>query len=513
MKPTEKYPSGNDRVEAVFSPPVDPMDEGNILIEALPEWTPYKSTMWSGGMTKNPSGAEVPFDRRIREPEHLKDDSFRFPMKNDEELRRRFREMMEISYRRRWPYCTCEGEKAYLNGQEIEVGNIQEEIVGGDTNTALAFIGISGSGKSKTVKYLLNEYPRLIVHKTEQSIMLQIPYIYVEAQTNDDMSTMYMKIARFIDNTLNTRGRYEKLLDRGRLTVNRKGILIADLIRTFHVGIVVVDEIQKMSISQKKGSLESLDEIINSTKVAMMSVGTEESFSRIFQDAHRARRQGKPIHASKYCSNYNEFRNYVIHLYKYQWFPYHVEPTEDMIMAHYETSCGTIGGLLDIYIEMNKKSMENDRFVAAHPGETAPPIDRAFIEKVALEYNPGQMERLREAMRNDRLADYEGVVQRPGDDNVSKPVVAIHKKPISDIVYDSVSEYFKDNGSKYNPSTIIKCVNRAMKLKDAPSMTVEDLVKKAIDTVERGTTDVRKHQRISPMADADTDNYKVPSIV
>ena len=504
MLATKKYPAGTDRVEAVYSDPVDPQDKGNLLMEALQEWTPYNRKMWTSGLKKSPSGIDTPYDIRVREIGHLKEE-VRFPMPYDREIRERFRLVIEASYRRRWPHLCNLGDTAILDGQDVDLCLSQEEIIGEDTNTALAVIGISGSGKTKAVGYLLQEYPRLIIHTTPDGIFLQIPYIYVEAQTNDDMSTLYVAIAKYIDKVLRTKGRYERLLDKKSLSVNRKGLIIADLVMKFNVGVIIIDELQKMSFAQSKGSMESLDEIINATKVGVMTVGTEEAFSRIYTKAHRARRNGKPIHASEYCEDYGIFMEYVQWLYHYQWFPEKVVPSEEMIKAHYDTACGTIGGLMDIYAEMNMRSLEKE---AAGKVVT---IDADFVEECAGAF-PGQEERLQTAKEQDVLYAYEGIDVTRDAADPSKSVVSAPVRTMEAIVFDRLFGYFMAKGGQYTTATIRKALEYVMNRKGAPDMKADEIFEKARERVEKGPTNSRAHHRISPMADVDPDNYSMPQI-
>ena len=504
MEITEKYPTGEDRVEAVYSDPVDPQDKGNLLIEALQEWKPFDKTMWTSGLKKSPSGPDTPYDIRIREIGHLKEE-VRFPMPYDRETKERFRLIMESSYRRRWPHLCNLREKAVLDGKDVDLCFSQEEIIGEDTNTAMALIGISGSGKTKTVGFMLKEYPKLIIHTTPEGIFLQIPYVYVEAQTNDDMSTMYVSIAKYIDKVLRTGGKYERFLDMKRPTVNRKGLIIADLIMKFNIGVIVIDEIQKMSQAQSKGSLESLDEIINMTKVGVMTVGTEEAFSRIYTKAHRARRNGKPVHASEYCEDYDTFKEYVKWLYYYQWFPEKVTPSEETIKAHYDTACGTIGGLMDIYTEMNMRSLNKEA-----AGESVA-VDADFVQSCAGAF-AGQQARLQEAKEQDVLYAYKGIDVTRNAADPSKSVIDRQPRRMTDVVYDRLLGYFMARGSQYTPATIRKALDHVMNLKAAADMKADEVFEKARERIEKGGTDRRAHHRMSPMADVNTDNYRMPKI-
>ena len=512
MEPTKKYPTGNNRVEAVYSDPVDPKDKGNILIEALPEQAPFIPEKTWTERPRNPSGPDVSADLRYREIEKLRTD-IRFRMRFDEPLRRDFRLMLEASYARRWPHIRISGESVFFENKEVKLGLTQDNIIGEDSNSGLAILGISSSGKSKVVRYMLQEYPQLIIHNTIDGLVLQIPYVYVEAQTNDDVNAILIAIAKQLDRILQNNGKYEeKIMSSKYREPNKKCLLIQDLVEAFNIGAIVIDEIQKMSTSQKSGTLEAMDQITNSTKVAMVSIGTQEAFERIYSSAHRARRQGKPYHISKYCSDKGDFGRLVQELYKYQWFPEKVVLTDDMISTHFETAVGTIGELLEVYIEMNKASIEYEEYRKRHRNCKPLSIDSNFIRVIAKNKRSGQMERLREAMEEDNLYSYEKVGNSiktgSGFDEQSQPAV----KSISSTeeVLNRVFKYFKDNGEKYNPSTISKGVADVMKLETASKMTTNELVAKAICKVERGKTDSRKQQRLSPMADADIDNYSVP---
>ena len=125
------------------------------------------------------------------------------------------------------------------------------------------------------------------------------------------------------------------------------------------------------------------------------------------------------------------------------------------------------------------------------------------------DYSPGQEERLREARQNDVLNAYEGITFSTGIADHMKPVIA-YGRSAEDTVYNQLFGYFKAMGCKYNPTTIRKGVERAMKLKDADTMSHEELFERAKKYIENGGTDLRKCHKKSPMADVDPDNDSMP---
>ena len=88
-------------------------------------------------------------------------------------------------------------------------------------------------------------------------------------------------------------------------------------------------------------------------------------------------------------------------------------------------------------------------------------------------------------MQNDVLNAYEGITFSTGIADHIKPVIA-YGRSAEDTVYNQLFGYFKAMGCKYNPTTIRKGVERAMKLKDADTMSHEELFERAKKYIENG---------------------------
>ena len=88
----------------------------------------------------------------------------------------------------------------------------------------------------------------------------------------------------------------------------------------FAIGCIIFDEIQLLDFSgQKESTYESLLTVVNKTKVAIMAVGTEDAYSKMFPNLRMSRRTGAFIEANAYCENKQYFATIVSNLMKFQW--------------------------------------------------------------------------------------------------------------------------------------------------------------------------------------------------
>ena len=131
------------------------------------------------------------------------------------------------------------------------------------------------------------------------------------------------------------------------LLYTSKANVICKLIEMFAIGCIIFDEIQLLDFSgQKESTYESLLTVVNKTKVAIMAVGTEDAYSKMFPNLRMSRRTGAFIEANAYCENKQYFATIVSNLMKFQWMDERIEPNREIIQALYDVSKGIIAQLV-----------------------------------------------------------------------------------------------------------------------------------------------------------------------
>ena len=175
-----------------------------------------------------------------------------------------------------------------------------------------------------------------------------------------------------------------------------KANYICELIETFAIGCIIFDEIQLIDLQgHKENTFESLLNIVNQTKVAMLTVGTEDALEKMYPNLRTARRAGPLIEASKYCTNKMFFEYILKDLLSYKWIEKKISLTEEIVDTFYEVTGGIIDQLIGIYMFMQidyLSSSKTDDFQPMH------------IRKVAQKHYPGMQELLKNI--NDPQAEH-----------------------------------------------------------------------------------------------------------
>lgn len=114
-----------------------------------------------------------------------------------------------------------------------------------------------------------------------------------------------------------------------------------------------MDEIQNLDASRNNtASYDSLMTIINTTKIALVVVGTDRAFASIFRKQYTARRAGDIIRASNYCPKLPEFCAVMKHITSINWFKKEVEISPVIYEALHQTTNGIIDSMISLWINI-----------------------------------------------------------------------------------------------------------------------------------------------------------------
>ncbi len=290
------------------------------------------------------------------------------------------------------------------------------------TNASCSYTGHSGSGKSSTAEITLSHYPQYILHRDEDGGHFpQITYLVVDCLPNNNFHGLYRGIGHALDLALgNTQPVYEAELSKNERLENKLWKVVK-YIETFSIGAIIFDEIQLMDFEHtKENSFNTLMDLSNITKVAIIAIGTEEATKKMFTKLQNSRRLGVQINASSYCSHKDYFDSMVDEVFNYQWFDKWIDVTENYEIkdALYDVTKGLVDQLIGIYICMHYEYIRRKK---------KPKIDGKFIRRVADKYYPGMQEVLEnidmqgmEAKRRELISNNEVMLQAMLDEESQK---------------------------------------------------------------------------------------------
>ena len=299
------------------------------------------------------------------------------------------------SYERRSAIESARPYREYTYNDKTQTGYCHMEITEmSDAPTGFCLLGKSGCGKSTGINSVLRKYPRVIVHNPNtMQQYVQIPIILVHMTENNNFTGLYQNIGKYIDAVLGNHTKvYETELGRKGDSLSVKFNKLCDLIRIFHIGMLIIDEIELISMKQfKEGTIETFMSLSNQTGIAIASVGTEDAFHKLFRYERITRRMGNLINADAYCSNPKSIYRILNYLYKYM-LPDNPPLSQESLEAYFKESGGTIGYLSKLFVGVTKEVTRLKK--KNKPSEITPTLIHRIAEKIlankhALDKNDG----------------------------------------------------------------------------------------------------------------------------
>ncbi|MDY6282633.1 MAG: AAA family ATPase [Erysipelotrichaceae bacterium] len=364
-------------------------------------------------------------------------------------------------------------------------------------------IGASGSGKSSSLKILLNHCPQVIMHDIPSvGTFYQIVYLVVNAVPNSNFKALYREIARAIDRALGyTEPFYEKMI-KPNMSLGNAAVLISKLLEKFCVGELFVDEIQLMSFNEsKENSYQTLAVLSNETKTALIAVGTEGAVNKMFNQQWTARRIGPSITSDRYCASKEFFSLIVARLSAYQWGRERGTFSDEAISILYQKTNGIIAYLIMLYERIQMDIVQNEPEDAYTPAQ---------IERISNLYFDG-IERL---MTKNAKKKQKSAAAIKKEDTESKLIQeniqtdldqAIQAEQLSQMIADAgqsadiegikkdVVERIKEITDDYNTDTIVNAFNVVLKatLRKNETPTLKQMLRKTLERLASGKTDLR----------------------
>lgn len=353
-------------VEAIYVKSVNPLYQGNPLIEALPRARTFDELTKACTVSVPGYREDLSESEKIMIYPNIK--NWRCILPHQYALETQWCMAQNIAYTSRKPRFY---EKNGATEMMLETG-------GSSPYEPICLLDVSGTGKSTTIENLLNGYPQVIKHSFDDGLKItQITYLYVVCPPNANMSVLLSTIAKKLDRALGySEPVYEKLVKKGK-NIGEKASMITDLIQKFCIGSLILDEIQQIDTSKTHDStLNYLLSIVNDSGVNLCVVGTEEAYKQIFKTRKIERRTGVNLTLeTNYYTDKAFFKYMLSDLWNYQFFDERVKLTPELIDTIYHMTDGIVDDLVKLFLYMHKVYFDT-------PKDHRETVDKEFISYV-----------------------------------------------------------------------------------------------------------------------------------
>lgn len=228
-----------------------------------------------------------------------------------------------------------------------------EDIQKGKMSTAvhmspsgLTIIGVSGMGKSSAINRILQMMPQVICHskyKNQNLNLYQTVFLKLECPPDGSIRGLINNFFVELDKLLGTKS-MDKFGKNGRLSATSLIPIVAQIARNSNLGLLVVDEIQNLSLAKSGGIEQMLSFFValsNSIGLPVILIGTPKAISLFseFRQARRGSGQGdmmwEPMKKDE-----QGWKLFLDGMWDYQWLRKPVPLSVELSDAIYEASCG-----------------------------------------------------------------------------------------------------------------------------------------------------------------------------
>ena len=223
-----------------------------------------------------------------------------------------------------------------------------------------AFLGTAGIGKTTMIKRCLRLMPQVIAHEKYYGnpfYTKQVLWLFVECPSDASVKTMAFNIVRAIDNAVGSH-HIDQVMKIRASAASSLISYVKTLCITYHVGLLVVDEIQNVvATAARKRTLKPLvkflTELTNETCASMFFVGTHLAEEVFIQEEH-LRRRTRGFRLTPFTAG-GEYRSFLQTLWQYQYMPIHAELTEKIANRIFDLS----GGIPAYIVKLFEESQAN----------------------------------------------------------------------------------------------------------------------------------------------------------
>jgi hypothetical protein len=379
------------RVPATYRPQNIPDYQGNPYIEALPPILTKQLASKLLGLF--PRHIEEHRNAPDEERFHLIQSGMKFftPLPVHQDLEQRISRLIRGSYVSRHPLKSNYWSSIDAAWNAMAEGTFPNTQTW-STAAGMTIIGMSGMGKTTTTERILNTYPQIIDHSTYRDqpfTQSQVVWLKLECPYDGEPRGICINFFQMMDRILGTTY-CEDYVKRNR---SAKVMLLdmANVASTHGLGVLVIDELQRLSHSRSGGAgvlLDFVGQLINTIGVPVLDIGTFKAKAILTREVRQIRRgtgQGdmiwKPMKEDKV------WRHFVESLWKYQYTRVACSLTDELRDVLYVETQGITDFAIKVYmlaqiraITSKKEVINVDviKSVAQDSLQTAAPVLKAL---------------------------------------------------------------------------------------------------------------------------------------
>jgi len=231
--------------------------------------------------------------------------------------------------------------------------------------SSASLLGVSGIGKSTTIKRCLNLMPQVLMHEkylNEPFFCKQVLYIFCDCPADGSIRTMCLNLAAAIDEAVGS-NHTAQILKLRSTSSSSSAAYIKVLCKTYNVGLIVVDEIQHLIIEAKKTKqmkplIRFLTELTNDSSTSILISGTLLAES-VFEQEPYLRRRTRGLRLLPF-KNDGTYRDFVSKLWAYQYTEQKIMLTEKMLNLLFEYSGGIPAYIIKLFEESQIRAIESN---------------------------------------------------------------------------------------------------------------------------------------------------------
>jgi AAA domain len=223
-----------------------------------------------------------------------------------------------------------------------------------------ALIGVSGMGKTTTVRRYLAHIPQVIYHP--ELNLYQVTYIHFEMpSTGKGVKSLLGSIIEQLDELIPGSNYYEEYVGRSRASESAMQHSVSRLLNKHCVGMLIPDEVQNVANTRKEDQvvMTELTTLSNKSKAPILYIGTNKA-DRILGTDFRMARRGTDLglgdwHALPRYEGRDaekkldgEWVDFMRVLWRYQWLREPIPLDTAMLDVFYECT----QGILDLGIKL-----------------------------------------------------------------------------------------------------------------------------------------------------------------
>jgi len=261
------------------------------------------------------------------------------------DVERTISRLLRAGYVVRNPFEAATWRSIYTAQDREQWRNLDWQLI--PCESQLLIVGLSGSGKTTCADAILRTYPQQVIHHTawrgRHLPITQLVWLKVTCPKNGSISSFCREFARQVDVALDTGGKYERLFSRTRMREDMLEGAMRQIAATHFLGILIIDEIQRLSLQKTGGTVPLLhffQDLRTVLRVPVVEIGTSKAaglFTNEMKDGRRASESGL-IQFERPPSRVKEWDDFVRRIWTYQWVRQPRDLDEEMLDTVFDLS-------------------------------------------------------------------------------------------------------------------------------------------------------------------------------